>query len=1398
MTVGTLFTADFLAEGIKESAAWADLAADDVATLRTAVAAIFANVADPAALNEAQTQHRIIEPILALLGWIGALSVQTNIERKRRPNVSDYALFPDATAFGKADRVEHNDAKLKHAVAVGDAKQWSIGLDQAGGGAGAGETPSAQIIRYLTRAEAVSDRAVRWAILTNGRHWRLYFAGARSLLDGYFETDLARVLGLPGTQGELDDPTPAESAAERQDRLFRTFVLFFRRAAFTPSARLGNKTFPEYAFDEGRLWETKVRTTLSRVVFDQVFPGLIRGLASTDPDAPAPLTPTYLNRVREASLTMLYRLLFALYAEDRDLLPTRDRRFDDYALSKIRDDIADRLDRDDALTNRSTRYWDHCVALFRIVDEGDPELGIPPYNGGLFAKARAPLIETVRLGDGIFARLLDMLSRTDKDGRKVRINFRDLSVRELGAIYEGLLEYEPVPDPDSQLGIAVRPNPFSRKTSGSYYTPDELVGLIVERTVGPLVKDRLDAFAAAAERLATDTRPLPARLEELVALDPAAQILELKICDPATGSGHFLVSLIDYLAAQVFTATGEAAAKVAWTTYQSPVLQRLANIRDRIEGEANANGWTVRAEQLTDANLVKRMVLKRCVYGVDKNPMAVELAKVSLWLHTFTTGAPLSFLDHHVKCGDSLFGEKVGRALDELSRRGSFLINDVVRRAEAEIGDMQVIEGYTDAEVAEVKASADAFEHVETGTRPLKRFLDFWQAIKWLDLTDADQRALGSLLDGQFGDAVAVAAGLEPPRRPAGAPETLPLPLDDEPEQLTLAGSGVVSVRDYNTVSVLIERAHALAGEEHFFHWEVAFPGVWRDWQRPAPDGGFDAVVGNPPWDRMKMQEVEWFAARDPKIARQARAADRGAMVSALIESRSPLGGAYELARDRAEKAMARARRSGDYPLLSRGDINLYSLFVERAQALIKPTGLAGLLTPSGIASDLTASVFFKGVATAGRVHCIFDFENRRGDGRDHFFPDVDSRFKFCAMTIGGTGATITAAQCAFFLRDPPERADPKQLFELTAADFALVNPNTGTAPIFRTRRDAELTTAIYERLPVLVDRSAGERKAWPVKYLRMFDMTNDSHLFWTRARLEAEGAYPVEGGRWNKGAEEWVPLYVGRMVHQFDHRSASVATNDQNIHNAALSADSTAAELADPAYFPTPQYWVRVADVAGGDHWSFGFRDIARSTDERTAIGTLIPTAAAGNTLPLVTRLDASAVSLYAAHFSSFALDFVARQKNQSTHLNWYIVEQLPVVPPEAYSRLFGAVTAEALVKDHVLRLTYTADDMAPFARDIGYDGPPFVWNEDERRHLRARLDALYFHLYGITDEADIRYILSTFPIVERKDRAAWGGVYLTAELIIWYFRALAAGDTTTMAPEATLLRQAARTLAQ
>ena len=363
----------------------------------------------------------------------------------------------------------------------------------------------------------------------------------------------------------------------------------------------------------------------------------------------------------------------------------------------------------------------------------------------------------------------------------------------------------------------------------------------------------------------------------------------------------------------------------------------------------------------------------------------------------------------------------------------------------------------------------------------------------------------------------------------------------------------------------------------------------------------------------------------------------------------------------------------------------------------------------------------------------LFDFENKK-----IFFKDVHASFKFCALIFGGEERRFDRTDCAFFLHDTRTIADEDRCFPLAPDDFARVNPNTGTAPVFRTRRDAEITRGIYERHPVLVDRSGGgEVRAWPVKYLRMFDMTNDSHHFRTAEELEADGFYPVQGNRWKRGKELYLPLYEGKMVQAFDHRAASVVVNPENLNRPAQPREATDEEHGDPDWLPDPQFWVPESECgwAQGSAWTLGFKEITAPTNVRTFIAALFPAVGFGNKVPILKpETEARNEWLLAANLNAMAFDFVARQKVQGQTLNLFIVEQLPVIAPDDYDRRFGATTARDLVRDHVLRLTYTAHDMAPFARDLGHDGPPFPWDEEERRHLRARLDALYFHLYGLT----------------------------------------------------------------
>jgi hypothetical protein len=674
--------------------------------------------------------------------------------------------------------------------------------------------------------------------------------------------------------------------------------------------------------------------------------------------------------------------------------------------------------------------------------------------------------------------------------------------------------------------------------------------------------------------------------------------------------------------------------------------------------------------------------------------MAVELAKLALWLHTFTVGAPLSFLDHHLRCGDSLYGEHIGKVRQEIGRHGGLLADSQLSGIVTAAQGMLELGRITDVDLTEVQRSrsiaAAAFAHLEG----IHRVLDFWHALRWiapLDIPtrryDEKQKTALDLISGRHGnDLIAL---LAPGRTEWGDPAT--------------------NAR----VNGLLDECRALAAREHFLHWELAFPGVWKHADSLEPSGGFDAVIGNPPWDRMKLQEVEWFAERRPEIALQARASDRKRMIADLKRDGDPLAADYDLAATRAETAARIARGCGEYPLLSSGDINIYSLFVERASHVVRRDGIVGLLTPSGIAADKGAAKFFRSIATTGRLAALFDFENRK-----KLFPDVDSRFKFCALMFAGDGRTFERSRCAFYLHaaaelippDLPEDADENtrlaatRVIELSADDFRAVNPNTGTAPIFRNALDAALTTRIYRTHSVLVrhefdvlrdpvtnavetgpdgqplpdaDRVTGEKRLYPVRYCTMFHMTNDSGLFHTQAELQAGGWYPVALGRWKKGDTEMLPLYEGKMVQAYDHRAAGVTVNPENLHRPAQPFETTDEQHRDPNFVPAPQFFVDASLVQEQltANWVLAFKHVAAPTNVRTMIAAVCSRAGFGNSLPLFAHepVSAACVPLLLANLNALCMDYVLRQKLQGQNLNLFVVEQLPLIAPAVYEQRLG-----------------------------------------------------------------------------------------------------------------------------
>lgn len=892
MFQGALFTRDWLKVGIVETPEWRDLEGDEVGRLWKKAQSLLSEHSTRKNPTEAETEDELIYPLLELLGWRHK-SVQQNMTTKGRKDVPDALLFADGDAAERAKTLEPWK-RFRHGAALVEAKRWNRPLDREGQ-ADQG-VPSTQIMHYLRRAAVVADGRMPWGILTNGRHWRLYYQNALSVAEDFFEIDLGKVFGLPGCEPDLlDEPIDPEHA-------FRLFALIFGREAFRPSDQ--GRSFHLVAIEDARRWEERVRKDLANTVFDTVFPELITAIPLADRARPDMLDDQYAEQVRQAAMFLLYRMLFVLYAEDRNLLPDERGPYADYCLTRLREEIAERHVQGQAQLARSNAYWSRLDTIFGAISEGDDDLGIPPYNGGLFAADENSLLSRIKLSDDTLARVILPLSHREEEGRLRYINYRDLSVQQLGSIYESILEYGVEIGEDGT--VQPRSDNEARHRSGSYYTPEPLVSLIIEKTVGPLVDEKLEAFEAAFESGVNG--------DDLSAHDPAMALLSLRIVDPAMGSGHFLVSLVDWLSDKVLTAVGDAES-MAGGGYTSPLVKRVAELREGIIANAREHNWPIVEEQLDDRHIVRRMVLKRCVHGVDLNPMAVELAKVALWLHSFTVGAPLSFLDHHLRCGNSVLGAWVRPTMNWMQERGALISNRHISSLANVVRNMEEIESLTDTDITQVDQSKTLFATISETSAPLEAILSLAKADDLMGVletnvrrprepadairNDGDKRlaemrktlteitdegkagkarialekeaakidravakaqeaerkfdraeAMKLVHEGTFGDPSRIASG-QIELLAADARTELDL---DVPElvQGSLMPSHRPDDRRRALADSLVREARAIAAEQRFFHWEVAFPGVWSDLSSAVRSGGFDAVIGNPPYVRQE------------------------------------------------------------------------------------------------------------------------------------------------------------------------------------------------------------------------------------------------------------------------------------------------------------------------------------------------------------------------------------------------------------------------------------------------------------------------------------------------------------------------------------------------------------------
>jgi hypothetical protein len=581
------------------------------------------------------------------------------------------------------------------------------------------------------------------------------------------------------------------------------------------------------------------------------------------------------------------------------------------------------------------------------------------------------------------------------------------------------------------------------------------------------------------------------------------------------------------------------------------------------------------------------------------------------------------------------------------------------------------------------------------------------------------------------------------------------------------------------------DEVQRLAEEYQFFHWHLAFPGVFSyPAKNESPDneltgwcGGFDVVLGNPPWDQIQLDPQEYFASRDEGIANAQHMAARERMIAQLHTTRPALFAEYQAAKRHNEGAQHFIHQSGRFPKTSFGRLNTAPLFCELSRHLIAPTGRIGVVVPSGIATDSFNQYFFQDVAESGALVNLFSFFEIR-----LVFTATDSRNSFCLLTLTGRERPATAAEFIFDARSVEDLSDCQKRFTLSPAEFALLNPNTRTCPVFRTARDADLTKAIYRRVPVLGKDGPPPVNPWGIEFQLMFMMNTGSRVFRTAEELQAE-EWQLNGNVFHKGNTQYLPLYEAKLLHQFDHRWATYTGTE--------SSDVNAEAKADPNYVIQPRYWVPASSVderldgRWNRNWLIGWRDITRNTDTRTNIASILPRTGIGGTIFLMFPSAAESAELTGlfATLCSFVFDYVARQKVGGTHFNVGPMKQLPVLPPDEYAKLClwdRSQTLTEWMKPRVLELVYTACDLKPFAEDLSYTGDPFVWDETRRAVIRAELDAAFFHLYGIS-EADADYVLETFPIVKERDEERFG-TYRTKEMILRCYQEMqeAAADQT------------------
>ncbi|WP_062434259.1 Eco57I restriction-modification methylase domain-containing protein [Herbidospora daliensis] len=1190
---------------------------------------------------------------------------------------------------------------------------WNTPLDRGATGV-AKRAPQSMLQEFLN----LSDDHL-WGVLSNGRQLRILRDSTALVGSAYVEFDLEAIF-----DGELYSDFVLLYTLLHASR----FELLPDGDSMPTCADCWLEKWRAFAAETGMKARDQMRNGVK-----EALEALGTGFLVANPKLRDQLESGKLVRgdFHHELLRLAYQLIFIFVAEDRNAL--LDPKAPQAAKDRYADYFSSRRLRRLALQRSGDRHTDLWKTTAKVIaalgeDDGLSALALPGLGGLFFHTAAAAQTLTDDpqpdqflwcdlSNEALLTAIRRMSTVRDKDGRPRDVDFQHLGAEELGSIYESLLELVPYATsngmgPRFELRDKVSGN--DRKTTGSYYTPSSLIESLLDTALDPVI----DEHAKSGNH---------------------DDLLKITVCDPACGSGHFLVAAARRIAKRYAAlATGE----------DEPVPSAVRE--------------------------AMRKVVGTCIYGVDLNPLAAELAKVSLWIESVEPGKPLAFLDAHIKVGNALLGATP-----------ALLANGVPETA------FKAIEGDDKTVVSSLKAQnrrelASQGTLFDVGTRvgnkelaeqaltlatiPVTRVADVREQehrFRELDTSEALTRAR------RAADAWCAAFVW---RKHADAPTAI-------------TTSTIRHLQDGGVLpDATSKELDTLAEQYRFFHWHLEFPEVFRVSGLAADQnsetgwkGGFTCVLGNPPWEKVTLLEKEFFAARDDEIANAPNKAAREKLIKRLVDT--DFGRAiYQQFLESKREADGQShllRSSGRFPLTGRGDINTYAIFAETARSILSPCGRIGVILPTGIATDATTQEFIKAVINSAQLISLFDFENRR-----KIFPAVGAPVRFCLLTLSGLSSPATLAELSFLLDDPGQLAVEDRRFRITPDEIIQVSPNSSAIPVFISRRDAEVTLKLY-RNSVVIFRETGSVNPWELGFGTVYHSSNDSGHFRDRESLIEDG-YVLLGSNFmdRAGDVAYVPLYEPKLFQIFNHRFNTFEGIPREARFSIKAPTNPLMQPLDPDRGVLPRYWVPRSETSrrwpSNREWIISYRKMARvTTSQRVAVFTVLPFSGIADGAPIVvSRLSVPAQACLLANLCSFVFDYLARQKMSGANLIQTLLKQLPVIPPSRFSESLAwrdgpADDAYEWISSRILELIFTSWDMASFARDLGDNAAPFVWDEPRRELLRAELDAAFLHLYGV-ERDDVDHIMDAFPIVRRKDEARYDGEYRTKRLILEMYDAM------------------------